>query len=218
MTTLPSPSPPISLSHPGGLQGALCTSCIWHHLHLPPIPPCTGCLTQIQTHLQDSIHPGSQLMQLTACIKTTTIPLPTISYPYHHLLQIIRSRESFHSKPTRGSRIDYGVVSNSRLLKRADRDDSPSDRNDVEEDAYGFPLGLGCRYDRIKPATHPGASDHHDHVYAHEDLSNMHHIQCLQLQSTLIQTQHQRLFAIKDVRREMSDMQAELLALREPTE
>ncbi|GKC64547.1 hypothetical protein Tco_1097145, partial [Tanacetum coccineum] len=82
-----------------------------------------------------------------------------------------------------------------------------------------------------------------DHVYVHEIHLQAHQTQ-LQLQSTLIQTQHQvyethfqmqqaelaalwetnrrrqdqivdTLRVIRDMRREMSDMQAELLALRE---
>ncbi|GJV24251.1 hypothetical protein Tco_1376946 [Tanacetum coccineum] len=65
---------------------------------------------------------------------------------------------------------------------------------------------------------------HRDHVYAHETHLQAHQTQ-LQLQSTLIQTQHQTdlgvrpdgktLRVIRDMRREMSDMQAELLSLRE---
>ncbi|GJW36645.1 hypothetical protein Tco_0059565 [Tanacetum coccineum] len=73
--------------------------------------------------------------------------------------------------------------------------------------------------------THQELQTHRDHVYAHETHLQAHQTQ-LQLQSTLIQTQHQRYFiiplhkswtlrVIRDMRREMSDMQAELLALRD---
>ncbi|GKF36153.1 hypothetical protein Tco_0112911, partial [Tanacetum coccineum] len=54
-------------------------------------------------------------------------------------------------------------------------------------------------------------------VYAHESQLYAHQTQ-LQLQGTLIQTQHQvvvTLCVMRDMRREMSDMQAELLVLRE---
>ncbi|GJT39703.1 hypothetical protein Tco_0939568 [Tanacetum coccineum] len=112
----------------------------------------------------------------------------------------------------------------------------------VEEEAYAsreawaHSIGLG-------QATHQELQTHRDHVYAHETYLQAHQTQ-LQLQSTLIQTQHQvhetrfhmqqteiaalretdrrrqdqmveTLRVIRDMRREMSDMQAELLALRE---
>ncbi|GJU24981.1 retrovirus-related pol polyprotein from transposon TNT 1-94 [Tanacetum coccineum] len=97
--------------------------------------------------------------------------------------------------------------------------------------------------DSSEQATHQELQTHRDHVYAHETYLQAHQTQ-LQLQSTLIQTQHQvhetrfqmqhaelaalretdrrrqdqmveTLRVIRDMRREMSDMQAELLALRE---
>ncbi|GJX46645.1 hypothetical protein Tco_0271835 [Tanacetum coccineum] len=92
-------------------------------------------------------------------------------------------------------------------------------------------------------ATHQELQTHHDHVYAHETHLQAHQTQ-LQLQGTLIQIQHQvhetgflmqqaelaalretdrrhqaqmveTLRVIRDIRQEMSDMQAELLSLRE---
>ncbi|GKA13339.1 hypothetical protein Tco_0692985 [Tanacetum coccineum] len=95
----------------------------------------------------------------------------------------------------------------------------------------------------LSQATHQELQTHHDHVYAHETHLQAYQTQ-LQLQGTLIQTQHQvhetrfqmqqaelaalretdrrrqaqmveTLRVIRDMRREMSDMQAELLALRE---
>ncbi|GKD91265.1 hypothetical protein Tco_1366772 [Tanacetum coccineum] len=95
----------------------------------------------------------------------------------------------------------------------------------------------------LSQATHQELQTHRDHVYAHETHLQAYQTQ-LQLQSTLIQTQHQvhetrfqmqqpelaalretdcrrqdqmvkTLRVIRDMRREMSDMQAELLALRE---
>ncbi|GJU42882.1 putative reverse transcriptase domain-containing protein [Tanacetum coccineum] len=97
--------------------------------------------------------------------------------------------------------------------------------------------------DRLSQATHQELQTHRNHVYAHETYLQAHQTQ-LQLQSTLIQTHHQvhetrfqmqqaelaalretdrrrqgqmveTLRVIRDMRREMSDMQAELLALRE---
>ncbi|GKB02030.1 hypothetical protein Tco_0830074 [Tanacetum coccineum] len=94
----------------------------------------------------------------------------------------------------------------------------------------------------LSQAVHHELQTHRDHVYAHETQIQAHQTQ-LQLQGTLIQTQHQVhetrsqmqqeemaelqetnhkykghtveiLRVMRDMRREMSDMQAELLALR----
>ncbi|GJY09486.1 hypothetical protein Tco_0377671 [Tanacetum coccineum] len=112
----------------------------------------------------------------------------------------------------------------------------------VEEEAYAsreawaHSIGLG-------QVTYQELQTHRDHVYAHETHIQAHQTQ-LQLQSTLIQTQHQvsetrfqmqqaeiaalresdrrrqaqmteTLRVLRDMRREMGDMQAELLAHRE---
>ncbi|GKD83659.1 hypothetical protein Tco_1350498 [Tanacetum coccineum] len=112
----------------------------------------------------------------------------------------------------------------------------------VEEEAYAsreaWAHSIG-----LSQATHQELQTHRDHVYAHETHLQAHQTQ-LQLQGTLIQTQHQvhetrfqmqqaelaalretdrrrqaqmveTLRVIRDIRREMSDMQAELLSLRE---
>ncbi|GJV51714.1 hypothetical protein Tco_1447455 [Tanacetum coccineum] len=113
----------------------------------------------------------------------------------------------------------------------------------VEEEAYAS-REAWARSIGLSQATHQELQTHRDHVYAHETYLQAHQTQ-LQLQSTLIQTQHQvhetrfqmqhaelaalretdrrrqdqmveALRVIKDMRREMSDMQTELLALREP--
>ncbi|GJS78248.1 hypothetical protein Tco_0728129 [Tanacetum coccineum] len=111
----------------------------------------------------------------------------------------------------------------------------------VEEEAYAsreaWAHSIG-----LSQVTHQELQTHRDHVYAHETHLQAHQTQ-LQLQGTLIQTQHQvhetrfqmqqaelaalretdrrrqdqmveTLRVIRDMRREMSDMQAELLALR----
>ncbi|GKB28402.1 hypothetical protein Tco_0867803 [Tanacetum coccineum] len=112
----------------------------------------------------------------------------------------------------------------------------------VEEEAYAsreaWAHSIG-----LSQATHQELQTHRDHVYAHETHLQEHQTQ-LQLQGTLIQTHHQvhetrfqmqqaelaalretdrrrqaqmveTLRVIRDMRREMSDMQAELLLLRE---
>ncbi|GJR20838.1 hypothetical protein Tco_0969365 [Tanacetum coccineum] len=85
----------------------------------------------------------------------------------------------------------------------------------VEEEAYAS-REAWARSIGLSQATHQELQTHRDHVYAHETYLQAHQTQ-LQLQSTLIQTQHQRLSvsAEKSDGGEMSDMQAELLALRE---
>ncbi|GKE30370.1 hypothetical protein Tco_1445754, partial [Tanacetum coccineum] len=112
----------------------------------------------------------------------------------------------------------------------------------VEEEAYAsreaWVHSIG-----LSQATHQELQTHRDHVYAHETHLQAYQTQ-LQLQGTLIQTLHQvhktrfqmqqaelaalretdrrrqaqmvkTLRVIRDMRREMSDMQAELLSLRE---
>ncbi|GJV37946.1 putative reverse transcriptase domain-containing protein [Tanacetum coccineum] len=88
----------------------------------------------------------------------------------------------------------------------------------VEEEAYAsreaWAHSIG-----LSQATHQELQTHRDHVYAHETYLQAYQTQ-LQLQSTLIQTHHQAhmvetLRVIRDMRREMSDMQADLLALQE---
>ncbi|GKB97155.1 hypothetical protein Tco_0983292 [Tanacetum coccineum] len=112
------------------------------------------------------------------------------------------------------------------------------------EDAQDSRSRISQRSIGLSQATHQELQTHRDHVYAHETYLQAHQTQ-LQLQSTLIQTQHQvhetrfqmqhaelaalretdrrrqdqmveALRVIRDMRREMSDMQTELLALREP--
>ncbi|GJW59076.1 hypothetical protein Tco_0105807 [Tanacetum coccineum] len=106
----------------------------------------------------------------------------------------------------------------------------------ASQEAWAHSIGLS-------QATHQELQTHRDHVYAHETYLQAHQTQ-LKLQSTLIQTQHQvhktrfqmhqaelaalretdrrrqdqmveTLRVIRDMRREMRDMLAELLALRE---
>ncbi|GJR24261.1 hypothetical protein Tco_0972788 [Tanacetum coccineum] len=87
-----------------------------------------------------------------------------------------------------------------------------------EHDTQDLYALLEDAQDRLSQVTHQELQTHRDHVYAHETHLQAHQTQ-LQLQGTLIQTQHQdqmvkTLRVIRDMRREMSVMQAELLALR----
>ncbi|GKE29138.1 hypothetical protein Tco_1444522, partial [Tanacetum coccineum] len=108
---------------------------------------------------------------------------------------------------------------------------------------YALPEDAQDSSSRLSQATHQELQTHRDHVYAYETHIQAHQAQ-LQLQSTLIQTQHQvyetcfqmqqaeivalresdrrrqthmaeTLRVMRDMRREMSGMQAELLAHRE---
>ncbi|GKB12661.1 hypothetical protein Tco_0846584 [Tanacetum coccineum] len=112
----------------------------------------------------------------------------------------------------------------------------------VEEEAYASREAWAHSIE-LSQATHQEIQTHRDHVCAHETHLQAHQTQ-LQLQGTLIRTQHEvhktrfqmqraelatlqetdrrrqaqmveTLRVIRDMRREMSDMQAELLALRE---
>ncbi|GJR61418.1 hypothetical protein Tco_1503580 [Tanacetum coccineum] len=113
----------------------------------------------------------------------------------------------------------------------------------VNMDSQGVDLLTGDMMTLQETATHQELQTHHDHVYVHDTHIQAHQTQ-LQLSGTLIQTQHQvhethfqmqqpkiaelretdrrrqaqmveTLRVMRDMRREMGDMQAELLALRE---
>ncbi|GKB51798.1 hypothetical protein Tco_0902551 [Tanacetum coccineum] len=113
----------------------------------------------------------------------------------------------------------------------------------VDMDSQRVDLLMGDRMTLQETVTHQELQTHRDHAYAYETHLQAHQTQ-LQLQGTLIQTQHQvhethfqiqqaelaalretdrrrqaqmveTLQVIRDMRREMSDMQGELLALRE---
>ncbi|GKC75982.1 hypothetical protein Tco_1126756, partial [Tanacetum coccineum] len=113
----------------------------------------------------------------------------------------------------------------------------------VDMDSQRVDLHMEDRMTLQETATHQEIQTHRDHMYAHETHLQAHQTQ-LQLQSTLIQTQHQvqetrfqmqqaeltalresdrrrqaqmveTLRVIRDMRQEMSDIQAELLSMRE---
>ncbi|GJW04570.1 hypothetical protein Tco_1563426 [Tanacetum coccineum] len=128
--TTPSPSPPISLSPPSaGERLARCTA---PHAHSPPLPPSSGCPTQIQTLRIASTQ--ALIDAVTAALPSPSLPpLPPSLYipppvdrrddipeseqpPRKRLyLSTIGSRyeigESSTARPTRGRGIDYGFVS-----------------------------------------------------------------------------------------------------------
>ncbi|GJT89864.1 hypothetical protein Tco_1078709 [Tanacetum coccineum] len=128
--TTPSPSPPISLSPPSARERlARCTA---PHAHSPPLPPSSGCPTQIQTLRIASTQ--ALIDAVTAALPSPSLPpLPPSLYippPVDHrddipeseqpprkrlYLSTIGSRyeigESSTARPTRGRGVDYGFVS-----------------------------------------------------------------------------------------------------------
>ncbi|GKF06849.1 hypothetical protein Tco_0037517 [Tanacetum coccineum] len=104
--TTPSPSPPISLSSPSA--GERLARCKAPHAHSPPLPPSSGCLTQIQT---------LRIASTQALIDAVTDDIPESEQPPRKRLYLstIGSRyeigESSTARPTRGRGIEYGFVS-----------------------------------------------------------------------------------------------------------
>ncbi|GJR51238.1 hypothetical protein Tco_1401759 [Tanacetum coccineum] len=240
--TTPSPSPPISLSPPSaGERLARCTA---PPAHSPLLPPSSGCLTQIQTLRIASTQ--TLIDAVTAALPPPPLPpLPPSLYippPVDHRDDIPESeqpprkrlylstigsrykiRESSTARPTRD--VGYGVRDtwvdpaeavpkiapttmgevNTRVVKLAElherdtqdlyallEDAQDRDRMDGGGGGLCFPRGLGS-FDRIESGDSSGASDP-------------------SRQDQMVEA----LRVIRDMRREMSDMQTELLALREP--
>ncbi|GJY65082.1 hypothetical protein Tco_0466542 [Tanacetum coccineum] len=216
--TTPSPSPPISLSPPSaGECLARCTAPPVHSSPLPmpsPLLPSSGCPTQIQTLMIASTQ--ALINVVTAASPSPPLPLlpPSLYIPppvdrrddipeseqpprkrlYLSTLGLrYEVRESSTARLTRGRGIDYGFVS---IIDAEERRQGLEMLGTetlwmVEEEAYAsretWAHSIG-----LSQATHQELQTHHDHVYAHE---------------THLQTQLQL--------QEISDMQTELLALRE---
>ncbi|GKB34225.1 putative reverse transcriptase domain-containing protein [Tanacetum coccineum] len=230
--TTPSPSLPISLSPPStGERLARCTAL---PAHSPPLPPSSGCLTQIQTLRIASTQ--ALIDAVTAALPSPSLPpLPLSLYippPVDHKDDIPKSEQTLHkwlylstigsrykigesstTRPTRGRGIDYGFVS--RVVPEI----APMTVGEVntrvtelvelhEHDTQDLYALLEDAQDRLSQVTHQELQTHRDHVYAHETYLQTHQTQ-LQLQSTLIQTQHQ----VHETHFQMQ--QAELAALRE---
>ncbi|GJT21774.1 putative reverse transcriptase domain-containing protein [Tanacetum coccineum] len=128
--TTPSPSPPISLSPPSaGERLARCTA---PPAHSPPLPPSSGCLTQIQTlriastqALIDAVTAALPPPSLPPLPPSLSIPspvdrrddIPESEQPPRKRLHLstICSRyeigESSTARPVRGQGIDYGFIS-----------------------------------------------------------------------------------------------------------
>ncbi|GJT83062.1 hypothetical protein Tco_1057404 [Tanacetum coccineum] len=128
--TTPSPSPPISLSPPSA--GERLARCMAPPAHSPPLPPSSGCLTQIQTLRISSTQ--ALIDAVTAALPSPPLPprppslyipppvdrrddIPESEQPPRKRLHLstICSRyeigESSTARPARGQGIDYGFVS-----------------------------------------------------------------------------------------------------------
>ncbi|GJV46832.1 hypothetical protein Tco_1437044 [Tanacetum coccineum] len=247
--TTPSPSPPISLSSPSaGERLARCTA---PPAHSPPLPPSSGCLTQIQT---------LRITSTQALIDAVTAALPPPSLPTLHQLSYIPPVDyknpptamifpSLSSLPARGcicQRIrdtwvdpveavpeiaprTVGEV-NTRVTELAElHERDTQDLYALLEDAQDVWDGGGgglCYRDglarsiRLCRRTHQELQTHRDHV------SHMDHLRQYQDSSTAscvlsfrnrpgARQMVETLRFIRGFEAEMSDMQAELLALRE---
>ncbi|GKC79189.1 hypothetical protein Tco_1129963, partial [Tanacetum coccineum] len=239
--TTPSPSPLVSLSPPStGERLARCTA---PHAHPspPPVPspllPSPGYLTQIQTLGIASTQ--ALIDAVTAALPSPPLPpLPPSLYippPVDHRDEIPKSEQPPHPAEAvpEIAPMTVGEV-NTRITKLAELHEHDT------QDLYAL---LEDAQDRLSQATHQELQTYRDYVYANETHLQAHQTQ-QQPQGTLIQTQHQvhetrfqmqqaelaslrvtdrrrqaqmveTLRVIRDMRREMSDMQAELLSLRE---
>ncbi|GJR64605.1 putative reverse transcriptase domain-containing protein [Tanacetum coccineum] len=228
-------------------RGERLARCTAPPAHSPPLPPSSGCLTQIQT-LKDSVPPRLSIDELLTALHN----LPLLTRPPSSIHTTTCSRyevgESSTARPTRGRGIDYGFVSTvdaeerrqgirdglvelAELHERDTQDlyallEDAQDRDSMDGGGGGlcFPRGLGS-LDRIESGDSSGASDPSVLSFytapqhqVHETRFQMQHAELAALRETDRRRQDQMvetLRVIRDMRREMSDMQAELLALRE---
>ncbi|GKC43595.1 hypothetical protein Tco_1061317 [Tanacetum coccineum] len=233
--TTPSPSPPISLSPPSAEERLVRSMAPLHpHIHHPPLLRIT--ITSTTTLPPSHIH-------TTTVVCRDDIPeyeaAPARSlYLFYPRLELRGSGRVSTARPTEISARERDLYvlledaqdSRSRISQRVDMDSQRVDllMGDrmtlqetvwmVEEEAYAS-LEAWAHSIGLSQAIHQELQTHRDHVYAHETHLQAHQTQ-LQLQGTPIQTQHQAqmvetLQVIRDMRREMSDIQTELLSLRE---
>ncbi|GKE30366.1 hypothetical protein Tco_1445750 [Tanacetum coccineum] len=261
----PPPSRHISLLPPSaGEHLARCMTLSAHSSPPPvssPLLPSSGCPTQIQT---------LRIASTQALVDAVTAVLHHLYYhhydhfyTYHHLYEV---GESSTTRPTRGQGVEYGFVStlDAEERRRGIREVGYGIRDTWVDPAEAVPeiapMTLGEANTRVTELTELHEHDTQDLYALLEDAQDrdstdcgglsqaVHSIQAhqtqLQLQGTLIETQHQVhetnsqmqqtemaelretnrrrkahmveiLRVMRDMRREMGDMQAELLALRE---
>ncbi|GKC76964.1 hypothetical protein Tco_1127738, partial [Tanacetum coccineum] len=245
--TTPSPSPPISLSPPSA--GECLARCTTPPAHSPPLPPSSGCLTQIQTlritSTQTLIDAVTTALPLPPLPPSLSIPSPidhkddipeTEKPPCKRLhLSTLGSRykvgESSTARPTRGQGIDYGFVSTVDAEER---------RQEIRDVGYGIrdtwvdpaeavpeiaPMTVGEVNTRVVELAELHERDTHDLYALLEDAQDRDSMDgrggglCfsrgLGLLNRIESGDSSGALDLLDMRREMSNMHAELLSLRE---
>ncbi|GJU88444.1 hypothetical protein Tco_1300867 [Tanacetum coccineum] len=182
---------PISLSPPSA--GERLARCTTPHAHSPPLPPTSGCLTQIQT------------LRIASTQALINAGLPEVEGLIIGFVITVDAEDG-----DRGLECwvrDYGILGTCKLYWRMPRIESR----------------ISQRADRDSQRDTPDHSTVQSTLIQtqHQVHETRFHMQQTEL-ATLRETDRRRqdqmietLRVIRDMRREMSDMQAELLALRE---
>ncbi|GJW06238.1 hypothetical protein Tco_1568661 [Tanacetum coccineum] len=203
--TTPSPSPPISLSPPSA--GEHLARCMALPAHSLPLLLSSGCLTQIQT---------LGIASTQALINAVTAALPSPPLPPQPPSLYIPPPVDHAEERRQGiSDVRYGIRDTWVDPAEAVLEIAPMTVGEiVEEEAYASRKAWAHSIG-LSQATHQELQTHHDHV--HKTHFQMQQAELAALQETDRRRQDQiveTLRVIKDIRREMNDMHAELLALR----
>ncbi|GJV67291.1 putative reverse transcriptase domain-containing protein [Tanacetum coccineum] len=209
----PPPSPPILLSPPSaGECLARCTAPSAHSSP-PPVPspllPSSGCPTQIQTLRIASTQ--AFVDAVTAALPSPPLPPSLYIPPPVDRMRSGRERESSTARPTGGRGIDYGFVSTVDAEER---------RQGIREVGRQFSLWWRRPMlpERLGSSVRIGGTLIQTQHQVHKTRSQMQQAEMAELRETDRRRQAQiveTLRVMRDMRREMGDMQAELLALRE---
>ncbi|GJS61430.1 hypothetical protein Tco_0656214 [Tanacetum coccineum] len=220
--TTPSPSPPISLSPPSaGERLARCTA---PPAHSPPLPPSSGCLTQTQTL---RIASTRLVLIVTAHMRSERVHArPTrgqgIDYGFVSTLMLKRGDRGLEMSGT-----GLGILGMAGLVYHIESSDSFSGRFTYGERMTlpGDPYGWWRR----RPYAYPERLGHSigiesrnsQELQTHRDLC-MHMRDHLQGPPDTATNDEDQMVedsrGIRDMRREMGDIQVTLLALREQRE
>ncbi|GKE54214.1 hypothetical protein Tco_1489370 [Tanacetum coccineum] len=228
----PPPSPLISLSPPSaGERLAKCTAPSAHSSP-PPIPspllPSSGCPTQTQTLRIASTQ--ALIDAITAALPSPPLPqLPPSVYippPVDHRDDIPECKlpprkrsclfslglryevgESSTARPTRGREIDYRFIStlDAEARRQGIREETiliMEEEAYASREAWAHSIGLS-------------QTIHHELQTHHEQMQQTKMVELRETDRRRKAQMVETLRVIKDMRREMVDMQAELLALRE---